>query len=68
MSREEVGNRIRELRKNQNLSQKELARLSGVSRYYVSQVELGKQSPTVDVIDDMATALHVSLEELFRGL
>lgn len=68
MSREEVGNRIRELRKNQKLSQKELARLSGVSRYYVSQVELGKQSPTVDVIDDMATALHVSLEELFRGL
>lgn len=68
MSREEVGNRIRELRKNQKLNQKELARLSGVSRYYVSQVELGKQSPTVDVIDDMATALHVSLEELFRGL
>lgn len=42
----------------------ELARLAGVSRSYLYQIESGESSPTVGVLKSVATALGVRVADL----
>lgn len=60
-----VGKRIRELRKAQGMSLRKFALMVGISYPYLSNVETGKQSPTVDVLDRIAQGLDVDIRELF---
>ncbi|HEY3248122.1 MAG TPA: helix-turn-helix transcriptional regulator [bacterium] len=59
-----IGRRIRELRQAKGLTANELARRSGVLRPNVSRLEGGKHVPTIDTLERIARALHVSLVEL----
>lgn len=68
MSRTTIGTRIREWRQKMNMTQEDFADKIGKSRYYVSQVERGKQSPTMDMIEAIAAAAGVTLEEFFKGI
>lgn len=60
-----VGARIRVLRQQRGISQEQLAFKAGITPSYLGQIERGEKSPTIDSIDKVATALHVTLEELF---
>lgn len=62
------GARIRELRKNAGLSQEELADRANVHWTYLSDLERGQQSPTLDVVNRLARALRVTVSELFAPL
>ncbi len=42
--------RLRELRKEKGISMRELAKRSRVSKSYISAIENGESSPTVDII------------------
>jgi transcriptional regulator with XRE-family HTH domain len=55
---------IRQLRQSRNLSQEQLARLSGVPRPTWSNLESGAANPTVAVLATVAAALQVPVEEL----
>lgn len=60
----EIGPRIRKYREAQNLSQKELAKLIGVSNSRVSNWEQGINRPDVDILAAICEALKVSPTEL----
>jgi HTH-type transcriptional regulator, competence development regulator len=51
--------RLKRLRAERDLSQLELARRAKMSRTYLARVELGQQSPTLDIIERLAKALRV---------
>ncbi|MEV0563291.1 XRE family transcriptional regulator [Dactylosporangium sp. NPDC050588] len=64
LSMTELGLRIRARRRAQGLALEQLAELSGVSRSMVSDVERGTKTPTVLVLDRLATALGTSISRL----
>lgn len=64
MSMAELGARIRARRRARGLALEQLAELSGVSRSMVSDVERGAKTPTVLVLDRLATALGTSIARL----
>ncbi len=59
-----IAQNIRQLRQSRNLTQEQLARLSGVPRPTWSNLESGTANPTVLVLARVAAALQVPLEEL----
>lgn len=60
-----MGARVRAERLRQNIGVRELARRVGVSASLVSQVELGKASPSVGTLYAIVNELGLSLDELF---
>jgi transcriptional regulator with XRE-family HTH domain len=61
------GNRVRELRKKQGLSQEGLALESGLDRSYVGGVERGERNISLENIEKLAMALGVHPSELLRS-
>ena len=60
-----LGNRIRELRKNKGVSQLELAYDMDMSMNTISGIELGKISPKIDTLKKIAQKLDIDISELF---
>ena len=60
-----LGNRLRELREEQGLTQAQLADRIGVSRKTVNTVENGVFVPSTVVALKLARALGCAVEELF---
>jgi len=58
------GDRVRSLREQGDLTLEQLSKLSGVSRAMLSQVELGRKSPTIGVAKRIAHALGASFSAL----
>ena len=59
-----LGKRIREIRKEQNISQAQLGFECGVHGEYIGRVERGMQSPTISTLDSISKALGIKLKEL----
>lgn len=62
----EIANRLQQLRKNNNLSQEELAEKIGVSRQAVSKWERAEASPDTDNLILLSRLYNMSLDELLR--
>lgn len=60
-----IGEKIRRLRKQQGLTQEELAVKVRVSSTYIGFIEQGLRNPSINTADKLARALGVSLSELF---
>ena len=58
-------NRVRELRKNQKLTQEELANLIGISRQAINAIEKEKFDPSLPTAFKMAKLFKTSIEDLF---
>ncbi len=54
-----VGHNLKRLRQRRNLSMETVAKLSGVSRAMLSQIELGRSVPTINVVWKIARAFDV---------
>ena len=63
----QFGRFVAQLRKEQNLTQKELAERLHVTDKAVSKWETGKGFPDLKLLDPLAQALNVSLVELLQG-
>jgi transcriptional regulator with XRE-family HTH domain len=63
---EDFARRVQALRNARRLSQAGLAKAAGLSRGYLSRVELGMQSPTLEVIERLAAALGVKAADLLE--
>jgi transcriptional regulator with XRE-family HTH domain len=62
--RAELGRRIKQLRQAQTLTVQKLAKQSGISAGYVSEVERGMSAVSVDKLMKIADGLKVSLDSL----
>lgn len=60
-----LGSRLMDLRKKRQMSMRDLAKRSGVSTSFISQVETGKTNPTVAKLQNLATALGVPVNYFF---
>ena len=59
------GDRIRQLRHRKNLSQEQLAELTGFHRTYIGMVERGERNISLSNIAVFADAFEMSISELF---
>jgi len=55
---------IRRLRKERRLSQEDLSRTSSLGRVFISQLERGKQQPTLITMFELASALNVTVSRI----
>lgn len=60
----EIGNKILDLRKQQNLSQEQLAEKMGVARQTISKWELGETSPDLEQSKLLSQIFNVSLDDM----
>jgi transcriptional regulator with XRE-family HTH domain len=60
-----IGERLRTLREQKNLSQGDIENRTGLLRCYISRVENGHTVPAVETLEKMARALEVPLYQLF---
>lgn len=62
------GRRLRQLRTERELTQSGMARRFGIDRSFISDVERGRKSISLPMLEVLALGLDLSLSELFRDL
>jgi putative transcriptional regulator len=62
---EELGARIRQVRKDKNITQVELANSIGKDQQSIQRLESGKINPTYYFLLEVAEGLGVSIEDFF---
>lgn len=64
---EKIGERIQELRKENNITQEYLADELGVSTNHLCKIEKGKKGASVDLLLDMSEFFRVSTDYILLG-
>jgi transcriptional regulator with XRE-family HTH domain len=59
-----LGKNLKRLREKKNLSQGRIAKMLGVGRSFITNIEHGKTNPTLKTISKLARVLGVSAEKL----
>jgi transcriptional regulator with XRE-family HTH domain len=60
-----IGDRLRELREQKQLSQGDIEKRTGLLRCYISRVENGHTVPAIETLEKLARAMEVPLYQLF---
>ena len=63
-----IGQRIKNYRTQKRLSQEKLAELAGCHPTYIGQLERGEKNVTLESVEKIASAMDISLSELFDKL
>lgn len=61
----EVGERIRNIRENKNLTQENVATETGITASYFARIERGEERPKMNVIKSIVKALGVKIADIF---
>ena len=61
-----LANNLKKNRRKCGLSQAKLAEKAGISTQYIAMIELSRQFPTPDVLEQIAAALDIEAYELFN--
>jgi transcriptional regulator with XRE-family HTH domain len=64
--REVLALNVRKYRRDQGLSQEELAHRADLDRTYISSIERRQYAASIDVVDRLARALGVEAADLLR--
>lgn len=67
MSRKEVGERIKSLRKLRNMTRDEVANKSEISSKFLYEIELGKKGLSADTLVKIANTLSCSCDYIMTG-
>ena len=59
-----VGKNIRIRREERRLSQKEVAKMTGISQAMLCQIERGTKNPSIQISKEIADILGCSMEDL----
>ncbi len=62
------GQRVRELRIERNLTQQQLADISGLHKNYIGMVERGERNPSLLNIEVLAKSFGTTISKLFSQL
>ncbi|SCT01527.1 helix-turn-helix domain-containing protein [Staphylococcus caeli] len=63
----EISAKIKVLREQKHWSQEALAEILGITRQSISQWELNKVYPSIDILSKVSDLLDVTLDELIKG-
>jgi transcriptional regulator with XRE-family HTH domain len=66
--RDKLAQELIRYRKNAKISQEKLAELANVHRTYISQIERGLKSPTIDVVFSICNALSIKASDFIREI
>lgn len=61
-----IGQRIKVLREQANMSQKDLAYSADLDRSYIASIENGQRNVSIVNIEKIANALNVTLKDFFN--
>ncbi|MCY6958829.1 helix-turn-helix domain-containing protein [Clostridium brassicae] len=61
-----IGENIKTVRKDQGLTQKELAQKANISRSYLADIENGRYNPSIEVLQSIASSLGISAQKFFK--
>jgi transcriptional regulator with XRE-family HTH domain len=61
----DLGDFIRDQRRNARLSLRKLSELAGISNPYLSQIERGLRKPSAEILQGIAKGLRISAETLY---
>lgn len=67
-TREKIGKRIRQLRRQIGLSQEKFANLHGIDRTQVSRLERGESNFELSTLVIIVRALDITIQEFFAGM
>lgn len=59
-------NNMKRLREEKKMSQGDIFRATNIERAYISNLEAGKQNPTLETIEKIAHALGVEVKDLTK--
>lgn len=57
---------IKKVRLEKNMTLETLAKLSGISKGHLSRIERQERDPKISTLIQIATALNVDIEELYK--
>jgi len=60
-----IGERLRDIRTERNLSQGDIEKRTGLLRCYISRVENGHTVPAIETLEKMARAMEIPMYQLF---
>src|ERR1700683_1248726 len=63
-----IGERVKFLREQKNMSQGDIEKRTGLVRCYVSRVENGHTVPSIDTLERLATALKAPMNQCFSAV
>lgn len=61
MDKRTLGQRVKNLREQKEMTQKELAKTSEITRNYISSIETGRYSPSIETLEKIANSLDVTI-------
>lgn len=64
---EKIGNRIQQLRKDQGITQAQLAMKLNIGERHLRKIETGEKGPSIDILIDLAALFGVSLDYIIMG-
>lgn len=64
---QDIGRRLRAIRTRLGMSQRQLARVSGVANATISQIEAGRLNPTVSMLKKVLDGIPMPLSEFFAN-
>lgn len=67
-AQEQLGMRIKFLRKERGWSQEDLALEANVNKNYICDLENGRRNPSLDILERISNAFGISLSVLFKGI
>ncbi|GHU33926.1 MAG: helix-turn-helix domain-containing protein [Hydrotalea flava] len=64
----QISNRLKEIRKDRNVTLQELAEKAGITKSMLSQVENSRSIPSLSVLLNLIKGLEVDLNEFFKNI
>jgi transcriptional regulator with XRE-family HTH domain len=64
----QISNRLKDIRKEKNITLQELAESAGVTKSMLSQVEHSRSIPSLSVLLNLIKALNIDLNEFFKSI
>jgi transcriptional regulator with XRE-family HTH domain len=64
--REKFGCKLKQLREEKGYSIEYLANIANIDRTYISEIEKGKRNVSLLIIEKLAKALEIRIQELFN--
>ena len=68
MIEQEIGRRIKEIRKQKKIPQEKLAEMIGISPNYMSALERGAYNIKLDLLVQIIDCLDITADDLFRDV